>query len=378
MTNNAFRTDRRRWLQTGAALAALGCTACASVGQGGASSTGAGTGTGLAEDLGERLEQGVQSGELANLHAVAVMRHGRLALERYFQGEDERWGEPLGKVAFNADSLHDVRSVSKSIVGLLYGMALAEGKVPALDTPLVQAFPAYGDLAADEGRRAILVSHALGMTMGLQWDEDLPYSDPRNSEIAMERSSDRYRYVLEQPIVAPPGERWCYSGGATALLGHLIAQGSGMPLLDYARHKLFAPLGIDKAEWTPGTNGEAAAASGLRLRARDLARIGQLVLQQGEWPGGRQGRALVPRHWIVQSIQPRVDAWPGLRYGHHWYVGQTRAGLAYYMAIGLGGQRLVVVPQHSLVYAVFMGNYDSPQQVQRVGAVQGLIAAALR
>ncbi len=368
MKRNELQMNRRRWLQTGAALAALGCTACASVAPGG------GPSTGLAEDLGERLDQGVKSGGLVNLHAVVVMRHGRLALERYFEGEDERWGEPLGKVAFHADSLHDVRSVSKSIVGLLYGIALAEGKVPTLDTPLVQAFPAYKDLAADEGRRAILISHALGMTMGLQWDEDLPYSDPRNSEIAMERSSDRYRYVLEQPIVAPPGERWCYSGGATALLGHLIAQGSGMPLLDYARHKLFAPLGIDKAEWTPGTNGEAAAASGLRLRARDLARIGQLVLQQGEW----QGRALVPRHWIVQSMQPRVDAWPGLRYGHHWYVGQTRAGLAYYMAIGLGGQRLVVVPQQSLVYAVFMGNYDSPQQVQRVGAVQGLIAAALR
>src|SRR5256885_1290848 len=122
MTHNAFRTVRRRWLQTGAALAALGCTACASMGQGGASSTG----TGLAEDLGERLDQGVQSGELANLHAVVVMRHGRLALERYFEGEDERWGEPLGKVAFNADSLHDVRSVSKSIVGLLYGMARSE------------------------------------------------------------------------------------------------------------------------------------------------------------------------------------------------------------------------------------------------------------
>lgn len=306
MTNNGFRTDRRRWLQTGAALATLGCTACASVGQGGAFSTG--TGTGLAEDLGERLDQGVQSGELANLHAVVVMRHGRLALERYFEGEDERWGEPLGKVAFNADSLHDVRSVSKSIVGLLYGMALAEGKVPALDMPLVQAFPAYGDLAADGRRRAILISHALGMTMGLQWDEDLPYSDPRNSEIAMERSSDRYRYVLEQPVVAPPGERWCYSGGATALLGHLIAQGSGMPLLDYARHKLFAPLSIDKAEWTPGTNGEAAAASGLRLRARDLARIGQLVLQQGEW----QGRALVPRHWIHSAARGRL-ARPALR-----------------------------------------------------------------
>jgi CubicO group peptidase (beta-lactamase class C family) len=147
-----------------------------------------------------------------------------------------------------------------------------------------------------------------------------------------------------------------------------------MPLLDYARHKLFAPLGIDKSEWTPGSNGEAAAASGLRLRARDLARIGQLVLQQGEW----QGRALVPRQWIVQSTQPRVDAWPGLRYGYHWYVGRTRAGLAYYMAIGLGGQRLVVVPDQALVYAVFMGNYGSDRQVQQVAAVQGLIASALR
>lgn len=367
MNHDGFHPDRRRWLQTGAALAVLGATTCPGAGQAGGESSG------LAEDLGERLDQGVKSGELVNLHAVVVMRHGRLALERYFEGEDERWGEPLGKVAFHADSLHDVRSVSKSVVGLLYGIALSEGKVPTLDTPLVQAFPAYQDLAADERRRGILVSHALGMTMGLQWDEDIPYADPRNSERSMESSSDRYRYVLERPIVARPGERWCYSGGATAILGHLIAQGSGMPLLDYARQKLLAPMGIDKAEWMPGSNGEAAAASGLRLRARDLACIGQLVLQQGEW----QGRALVPRQWIEQSLQPRVEAWPGLRYGHHWYLGRTHAGLPYYMAIGLGGQRLVVVPRHALVYAVFMGNYDSPQQVQRVAAVQGLIGAAV-
>src|SRR2546427_13183188 len=88
----------------------------------------------------------------------------------------------------------------------------------------------------------------------------------------MERSSDRYRYVLEQPIVAPPGERWCFSGGATALPGHLIAQGSGMPLLGYARDKLFSPLGIDKAEGTPGTNGEAAPPPRPRPRARGPGR----------------------------------------------------------------------------------------------------------
>lgn len=366
--NDSLRTDRRRWLRAGAALATLGCTACVSVGRRDGGSTG------LAEDLSMRLDQGVKSGELANLHAVVILRHGELALERYFEGEDERWGQPLGKVAFNAGTLHDVRSISKSIVGLLYGVALADGLVPTLDTPLLQAFPAYRDLAADERRRGILVAHALGMTLGLEWDEDIPYSDPRNSERAMERSRDRYRYILERPIVASPGERWCYSGGATALLGHLIERGSGMPLLDYARRKLFDPLGIDTAEWTAGSDGRAAAASGLRLRARDLARLGQLVLQQGEW----QGRTLVPRPWIAQALEPRVGAWPGLRYGYHWYLGRTRTGLPLCMAIGLGGQRLVIVPDQALVYAVFMGNYDSAQQLQRVTAVQGLIASAVR
>src|SRR5205085_12213779 len=109
----------------------------------------------------------------------------------------------------------------------------------------------------------------------LQWNEDLPYNDPRNSEIAMESSPDRYRYVLERPIVQPPGQSWRYSGGATAILGHLVSRGAGMPLLEFARARLFGPLGIDVVEWTKGTNGEAAAASGLRLRAGDLARVGQ-------------------------------------------------------------------------------------------------------
>jgi CubicO group peptidase (beta-lactamase class C family) len=244
---------------------------------------GSGEGTGVAPDLGARLDRGVRSGELAGLHTVFVARHGRLAVERYYTGADERWGTPLGTVAFDADTLHDLRSISKSIIGLLYGVALAERKVPALDTPVLDAFPAYADLAADRPRRAIHIAHLLTMTMGLAWNEDLPYSDPRNSEIAMEHSADRYRYVLTQPLLSAPGAAWRYSGGATAVLGHLIARGTGVPLLEFARTRLFAPVGIDQAAWTPGLNGEAAAASGLRLRTGDLARIGQLVLQRGLW-----------------------------------------------------------------------------------------------
>lgn len=375
MTHHKLTLGRRDVLKAGGAVAALACA-----GQGIASTTpfqwergGPASGR-LAPDFAARLAQGVESGEFANLHAVFVARAGRVEAECYFEGQDERWGTSLGRVAFTADTLHDVRSVSKSIVGLLYGIALAEGKVPGLDTPVVDAFPAYADLAGDARRRAIRISNVLTMTMGLEWNEDLPYNDPRNSEIAMERSKDRYRYVLERPIVGEPGERWRYSGGATALLGHLIAQGAGMPLLDYARARLFSPMGIENVEWTPGLNGEAAAASGLRMRAPDLAKVGQLLLQRGEW----NGRALVPKDWISQSLTPRTEAFEGVQYGYHWYLLKRPDGPPACMAIGLGGQRLVVNPALDLVYVIFMGNYLRRDQLKPLFAVQELIRVSLR
>lgn len=329
----------------------------------------------VGNDLGARLDEGVRSGELHNLHAVVILRHGQRVFERYYEGQDELRGRPLGTVAFGAQTVHDLRSVTKSIVGLLYGIALAEGKVPPLASPVVDSFPRYEDLAADARRRRILMSHVLSMTMGLAWNEDLPYTDARNSELAMERSLDRYRYVLEQPVVDGPGQAWRYSGGATALLGRVIAGGTGMPLLDYARARLFAPLGIEAVEWTPGFDGEAAAASGLRLRAPDLARIGQLMLQRGRW-GERQ---VVPADWVGACMTPQVETgFEGLRYGYHWFAATRRDASLATMAIGLGGQRLVVVPSLDLAYVIFMGNYRRPDHVAKALAVQAVIHQAIR
>ncbi|MGC3984358.1 MAG: serine hydrolase [Pseudorhodoferax sp.] len=325
--------------------------------------------------LGTQLDAGVRSGKFADLHAVVVVQRGAIVLERYYAGPDERWGTPLGRVAFDDRTRHDLRSVSKSIVGLLYGIALAEGKVPAPDRPVLDAFPSYADLAAEPARRAITVAHVLSMTMGLAWNEDLPYTDPANSEIAMERSADRCHYVLSQPIVGAPGAAWRYSGGATALLGRLIAHGTGMPLLEYARAKLFAPLGIEDVEWTSGSDGEAAAASGLRMRAPDLARVGQLVLDQGRW----QGRSVVPAEWITASLTPRTATFDGVQYGYHWYLARRPDGSSFgTLGIGLGGQRLVVVPGPELVYVIFMGNYHRKDQLGPVFGVQGLVHGAIR
>jgi CubicO group peptidase (beta-lactamase class C family) len=160
---------------------------------------------GFAPDLADRLDRAVQDGRLPNLHAVVVARGGKLVLERYDDGPDERWGEPLGRVSFGPEVKHDLRSVSKSVVGLLYGIALADGRVPALDQPLVDHFP-YPDLATDPVRRRMTVAHALSMTLGTAWDESLPYSDPRNSEIAMEMAPDRYRFVLDRRSSPRPAQ----------------------------------------------------------------------------------------------------------------------------------------------------------------------------
>ncbi len=316
---------------------------------------------GFAEDLGTKLDSAVAAGGLNGLHAVLVVRKGKLALERYYAGADERWGDPLGEVAFGPEVKHDLRSVSKSVVGLLYGVALDKGQVPALDQPLVDHFPAYPDLAADQARRRITVAHALTMTMGIEWSEDLPYSDPRNSEIAMELAPDRYRYVLERPIVSAPGERWVYNGGATALLARLIAKGSGQPLFDYAREALFAPLGIADAEWIAGRDGEAAAASGLRLRPRDLAKLGQLVLNRGLW-GDRQ---LVPEAWLAKSFEARAEVEGGLEYGYHWWLGRLRGDGARWVAgFGNGGQRLAIFPSLDLAVVVLAGRYNQAEAWQ--------------
>ncbi len=315
---------------------------------------------GFVADIGQRVDAAFKAGELSGLHGLIVARGGKLVLERYYPGQDENWGRNLGVVNFGADTLHDLRSASKSIVALLYGVALSEGKVPTLDTPILNSFPEYADLNADPKRKAISIEHVLSMTMGTDWNEDLPYTSSANSEIAMEQAKDRYRFILERAIVVEPGKRWIYSGGATALLGKIIAKGTGMRLQDYAREKLFGPLGITQVEWILASDGEVASASGLRMRPRDLAKIGQLILDKGL----ADGKAVVPANWLEASFQPRamISTERG-DYGYHWYLGKLRAsGKQWVGAFGNGGQRLIIIPALELIIAITAGNYNREDQ----------------
>jgi CubicO group peptidase (beta-lactamase class C family) len=347
---------------------------------------------GFMPDLEARFDKLIADKRIWNQHGVIVIRGRRVVLERYFAGEENNWGK-VSTVGFTARTLHNLYSVTKSIVALVYGAALGEGKVPPPEAPLYAQFPEYADLVAADPRRAErTIAHALSMTLGLKWDEiGLPYDDARNDEIGMEMAKDRYRFILDRPVVGTPGKRWLYSGGATALLGRLIAKGTGQRLPDYARQALFEPLGIDETEWIssndtwvaerhgPG-DGEPAAASGLRMTPRDLARIGQLVIDRG----AVDGRQIVPAAWLEQCFTPRVAADENRRYGYQWYMGdvefRTRSGVQlehWVGAFGNGGQRLFVFPELELIVVTTFNNLTPDQWMPPVRILREAVLPSL-
>jgi len=177
-------------------------------------------GRAAAGDFQQRLADAEQNGHVSGLHALLVSKGGSLLFEHYGKGVDEDISRHTGGfVTFGPEVLHDLRSVSKSVVGLAYGIALAGGEVPPPEAKLYEQFPEYADLARQPGREKLNVGHVLNMTLGFEWDElTIPYGTKGNSENAMEDAPDRFRFILGLPIVREPGVKWTYCGAATAIL----------------------------------------------------------------------------------------------------------------------------------------------------------------
>jgi CubicO group peptidase (beta-lactamase class C family) len=329
------------------------------------------TSTARADGWAERLAEMEKSGRVFGLDALIVSRGGKTIFEHYGEGQAEAWGTPLGVVKFGPTVIHDLRSVSKSVVSCVYGIALSQGKVPTPETRLSVAFPQYADLLQQPERAGLTVGHLLSMTVDMDWDElTIPYGDLRNSENAMEAAPDRYRYVLERPILGPPGVKWSYNGGCTTLLARLIADGTGEKLHAYARRVLFEPLGFGANEWVLSRDGNEVAASGLRLLPRDMLKIGQLVLTRGAW----EGKPVVPADWVKRATTPVVEMPHRGGYGYHWYTGAFQDAahppLPWIAGIGWGGQRLYVIPNADLVIGINCGNYRrSGADQHRVGVI---------
>ena len=336
----------------------------------------------IAEDMAARLAKAEAAGTVSGLDGVLVSKGGTTLFEHYGKGINEDISRNTGDfVVFGPEVLHDLRSVSKSVVGLAYGVALAEGKVPPPEAKLYDQFPEYADLAKQPGREKITIGHVLNMTLGLEWDElTVPYGDDlRNSEIAMEAAPDRFRFILGLPIVGEPGVKWTYCGAATAILGRLIAKGTGEALPAYARRVLFDPMGFGPSEWAISKDGEPRAASGCRLLPRDLLKLGQLALAGGVW----QGKQIVPADWVKRITTPTIKIEGPRSYGYHWYIYDSMIDgrrQHWFGGIGWGGEKLYVFPDSDVVVAMLCGNYrksGAEQNRVNVAVLNEVIARAL-
>ncbi|HEY8874336.1 MAG TPA: serine hydrolase domain-containing protein, partial [Stellaceae bacterium] len=301
----------------------------------------------------------------ANAHGVVIARHGRLVYERYFAGNDWRLSTPLGDVNFDAATKHDMRSISKSVTSLLVGIAFDRGLLTDLDAPVFSFFPEYEALRTPEKDR-ITLRHLLTMSSGLAWNENtVPFTGPSNSYSQMEAAPRADHFVLAQPLAAQPGEVFNYNTGTANLLGLILRKISGKRLDAFAKETLFDPLRIEDWDWDYDAGFNPAAGTGLRLRPRDLAKIGQLVLQHGVW----NGRQVVSSAWIEEAMIPRTTGKSLMlklvpegisSYGFLWWLGRLPVDHPEHdliVANGYGGQRLFILPDLDLVVVTTAGDY---------------------
>ena len=304
----------------------------------------------------------------ANIHAVVVARGGKLVFERYFKGDEQVpgrfYGHRIENVTFDADTLHNMKSASKSVMSLALGIAVDRGLIRSVNEPIFDFFPELSDLRSPEKDRIQLV-HVLTMSMGLKWVEATPATgDYDNDEARMHMAPDQCRYVLGLPVTAPAGQAFFYNTGALALVSSVIRKATGQPVDEFIRVNLFEPLGITRAEWER-YRGEADTGGGLHLRPRDMAKIGQLVLAGGRW----NDRQIVSNAWIESSTTLKLKAVDGLSYGYLWWLGRARPNgreLPWVGALGRGGQSIRIVPELDLVVVVTGGYYEdySPHAFQ--------------
>lgn len=266
----------------------------------------------------------------AGARAVVVVCLGHVVGEAHWYGDD--------------DTLHHVRSVTKSVSSILVGLAIDRGFISGTDARMIDYLPA-GLRPADPAGDAITLRHLLTMTAGFQWDENGEFR-------AWAGSSDPISYILARPLVTAPGSKFNYSTASTHILSQVLATSTGLDEETFAADQLFHDLGIERWAWTRDRQGRPFGGHGLQLRTEDEARLGILFLQHG-WFGGRQ---VVSTGWVRQAtaIQYRLgSSWGSLEeihYGYLWWLARA-GGHRTFMAWGWGGQFIFCVPSLEVVVA---------------------------
>ncbi|WP_441228801.1 serine hydrolase domain-containing protein [Tardiphaga sp. 20_F10_N6_6] len=274
----------------------------------------------------------VESGARQSMDSILIVRHGKIVLDAYY-------------APYSADMPHVVNSVTKAVIGTLTSFALKDGLLTGTDQPVLPFFGERSILNLDDRKKAITLQGLLDMTSGLMWEEGLGEGPPL-SVIDMERSRNWIEFILNRQMAATPGDGFNYNSGNPHLLSAILTKVTGMSAEDYAKARLFGPLGITAWKWRRDPQGISTGGYGLALHPRDMAKFGYLYLRNGEW----EGKPLVPRDWIDKVNHATVDMHlsfaPAWRYSNFfWALPDSNV----YWASGYHCQLIVVYPALDLV-----------------------------
>jgi len=333
----------------------------------------------------DAIDADFRNGIVPLLDSLLVLRCGSLAYERHYTHDyatiytkeahevgplnpyltgPYNYFDPNWHPYWHGGTAHTMQSITKSVTSATIGAAILRGDFKApLDTPVLHWFDAARVKHIDARKRRLTLRHLLTMSSGLDWNEDLPYADPKNAASLMEATRDWVAFVIDRPMAYEPGTHFAYSSGVSELLAYIFRKETGRDLEDYARSYLFEPLGIHEYHWKRSPLGEVDSEGGLFLPAYGLAKIGELYLNLGLW----QGQRLLGEDWVRDSVTARSDPGDGYRYGYQWWLPQYKDGSRpVWAGFGFGGQYLFVIPEDGVIAVTTAWNILDPKYYDRI------------
>lgn len=281
---------------------------------------------GMDSELLAQMMEHIQQEQL-NIHSLLIVRNGYLVTELYLY-------------PYSAEQAHQVMSVTKSVIGTLVGIAIQQGYIKDIHQPVVDLLLNQRGTKLEDQKKRITLENLLTQTSGLACPDI-----PAPGETSMEGSENWVQLMLDQPMVDQPGTTFHYCTGATHLVSAVLQKATGMSAREFANQYLFGPLGIGpipEERWPSDPQGVSIGGYGLSLTPTEMAKLGYLYLNQGQW----DGKTVVPARWIATATSSHANRGDKKEYGYLWWIDAQKQ---WYAALGRAGQHIFVYPDQNVV-----------------------------